>query len=160
MANVDWKKAMSGGSYEDDTIFEDGIYKCECKEVKKTKSGEWLIFRSEILECEQYPDAVGKTVSLLTKLTEEAIFKTVNFIHGCGIEVDLLPACDTEGEAFLKIVKACEGRQIILHLQPWNGKNSFDHMDTRRVDEQPLIESINLDAEDEDMPDFMTEDDD
>ncbi len=155
MPQVNWDEG--GGAAP---VYDTGTYTIKITEVergesynKKTPQLEW---KGVVLEPESKK---GRPINDYTYLTDRAMFRVVNMIAGCGVDITSLPAMDTESSSFNKVIRACVGRITkwdVVKRTDDDGKerNSVEAMHPYE-DQEPI--SLNHVHLEDDEPDFLKE---
>jgi len=137
------------------TVYPDGIYKVQVSNVPErcVASTGFPQFKwsTEIVEPQEY---AGKKFTFFTGDTDKSIFRTLNAIYGCGVDLPRAKL-DTESPLFDRALAACQHKCLGLDVveseykgKPKNDINNF----LRDPDNQDIV-SIGSD----DVPAFLRE---
>lgn len=150
MVKADWSKV--GGSYR---VYETGTYRVKIKEVQESKASTGTLqlkWQAEILECED-ESLKGETITTFTPIEDRkggdtAIWRSLNMIDACGIDTKNLPVMDTEGPAFKRIYKACEGNTVYWYVTKTKNPSGKDKNEVEATrDEANEVVDVDVDKD-------------
>jgi hypothetical protein len=159
MAVANWgKQNYEGSGYE---VYPAGAYLVKTKKIEETvaksSGNKQFKVQGEIVEPAEF---AGKPITQFMVNLEHTVWKIQQFVYGCGVDVSKLPDMDIHGEAFKKVVMACEGRNSIWAVGVKKNDKGEDVNEIvkpffQRVEGEDLVE-IDLDG-DVDVPAWVKE---
>ena len=154
MGVIKWgDRDYDGGSY---TVYPTGTYRVKVLDVEETTANTGtpqLKFSCEIVEPSEY---AGKKYTEFIPTLDSVLWKVMQLVYGCGIDVDKLPDMDSTSPVFRKVVNACKGKEAWFYIEKsqYNGKDKNGVANFQRIEGNDLVE---IDVESEDVPDWCKE---
>ena len=145
-----------GGSL---TIYPDGIYKVQILGTERTVSQPTaanpngfpqIKWSTSIVEPAEFQ---GKKLTFFTGLTEKTVWRTLNAIYGCGVDLPKVQL-DTDGALFDRILGTCQHLTLGVELieTSYQGKPKNDIQNFLRDPDQDPVS-----VEADDLPAFLRE---